>query len=309
MIHKIAIVGLGVMGKNHYKTLKTLESVEIVGLCDLTKSNEYSEPFFTDLESMLIETKPDALIIVTPTFSHKDTALLCAKHNVHLFIEKPAASSVEDAKIMLDAIEQKNLKSCVGYIERFNPVVKALIKETKGDEILFISIIRSGSFPDRITDVGVLTDLSVHDSDLIRFITKKQILKSVVFKSQKIHKSHEDNAILVFELEGCVVGDITTNWLTPYRKRSIELACRSDVNSEVKYFEADLISQTLKEMINIDPTSYTTRNCFVKRSNALRDELEAFINYLDSGNRGSLSSIEDSIITLKIAERNYDYGV
>lgn len=138
------------MGRNHYNTLKKIDGAEIVGLCDVVKNGEFAEPFFYDLDTMLEVVKPDAVIIVTPTFLHKDAALKCAARKVDIFIEKPAASSVEDAREINKAVEESGIKSCVGHIERYNPVVKSLINEIADHEILSISITRSGSFPERI---------------------------------------------------------------------------------------------------------------------------------------------------------------
>ena len=61
---KIVIAGLGIMGKNHYNTLKNIDNVKIVGLCDIVKDTEYKEPFFTDVDKMLDETKPDRKSVV-----------------------------------------------------------------------------------------------------------------------------------------------------------------------------------------------------------------------------------------------------
>ena len=145
-MQNIAIVGLGIMGKNHYRTLKNIDNVTIVGLCDVVKNDDFSEPFFTDLDTMLDETKPDAVIIAAPTFLHRDIAIECANRDIDIFLEKPAAASVKDAEEILSVVNKANIKSCVGHIERFNPVVRSLISEIKDHEVLSISITRSGAF-------------------------------------------------------------------------------------------------------------------------------------------------------------------
>ena len=295
-MHNIALIGLGSMGQNHYRVLHALDNVNIVALCDVVQNKEYDEPFFTDVEEMLDTVKPDAAIIVVPTFLHREVALKCIERGVHIFIEKPAASTVEDAQFMAKAATEKNVKSCVGHVERFNPVVLALKNELEDKEIYSVSITRVGPFPPRIADVGVLTDLSVHDIDLIRFITHRNILDNVIFKSQKIHDHHEDNAILAFKLEDDIVADITTNWLTPFKKRTIEVACKE------AYFEADLMTQILNEFSDFHVNnSYVIRGCHIKKDEPLLLEVIAFMDYLETGDRGSLASIEDSIITLEIA--------
>ena len=293
----IALIGLGAMGRHHYRILKQLNArINLCALCDTEQTEDYDEPFYTDLDKLLENVKPDAALIATPTFSHKDIVLKCVERNVAVFIEKPAASTVEEAGLILDAVRSRELKSCVGHVERFNPVVQALKNELRDKEIYSISFTRVGPFPPRIADVGVLTDLSVHDIDLIRFITGRKIINKSIFTSRKIHNHHEDNAVLSFELEDTTLAEITTNWLTPFKKRTIAVACKDS------YYEADLITQNLTEYSGfIGSHSYNVRVCHIKKDEPLLKEVEAFLDYLDGiGERGSLASIEDSIITLEI---------
>ena len=119
---KIAIVGLGSMGRNHYRILKSLDNeCTLVGLCDITPLDGYDEPCFTEVELLLSNTKPDGVIIAAPTSLHKDIALMCIEAGVAIFIEKPAASSVEDAREILDAVERHGVKKLCGSCREVQP--------------------------------------------------------------------------------------------------------------------------------------------------------------------------------------------
>jgi len=293
---KVALIGLGSMGQNHYRVLKRLSGFQLTALCDIQQTKDYDEPFFTDLDDMLENADFEAAVIVVPTFLHKEVAIKCLNKGKHLFIEKPVASTVEEAKEILEVAQKNNARVAVGYIERFNPVVEQLKTEIADSEVYSIGITRVGPFPPRIADVGILTDLSVHDIDLIRYITGKEIINTSIYKSQKIHNHHEDNAILSFELEDEVVASITTNWLTPFRKRTIEVATKN------AYFEANLMEQDLTEFSEYQKNnSYVIRKCMVKKEEPLIREHKAFRKFVKTGERHGLSTIEDSIITLEIS--------
>ena len=290
---KIVLIGLGVMGKNHLRVLAKLPNIEVVGLCDNQMDEFEGRKVWRDLDEMLRSVEAHAALIVVPTFLHKTVALKCAAAGLDMFIEKPAASSVEQAREIEAAAS--GVKTAVGHIERFNPVVGALKKELEGKDIYSIAITRVGPFPPRIADVGILTDLAVHDVDLIRFLTGKEIIDKHIFSSQKIHNHHEDNAILSFKLQNEIVATITTNWLTPFKKRRIEVA------TPAGYYEADMMSQELRVLSAYSAShSYLVRDIVVFKGEPLLNELGAFAAYCNGGTRGSLATIEDSIKTLEL---------
>ncbi len=289
------IIGLGVMGKNHYRVLKRIDGVNIIALCDPFCDSSFSEPLYRDVDEFLDKHTFDALIIAVPTPLHKDVVLKCTTKTKAMLIEKPVAGTLKCANEILNAT--KGLITSIGHIERFNPVIETLKKELANKEVYSISITRVGPFPPRIGDVGVLTDLSVHDIDLVRFITGREFKDMKIFKSKKIINHSEDNAEISFKLDDEIVGNITTNWLSPFKRRKIEVAC-----SEA-YYEADLISQELMEYSNYQlNNSYISRWCFVQKGEPLQRELSAFTNYVKTGERGDLATIEDSIKTLQILE-------
>lgn len=296
---KIGIIGLGVMGKNHLRVLSQIAGVDITALCDPATEGDFGIPLYRSVDEMLDKATLDAAIVAVPTPLHEKVALRLIDAKIHMLMEKPIGSSGKEGLNLMNNADDRGIKLAIGHIERFNPVVQTLKKEMMGKEVYSISITRVGPFPPRIGDVGVLTDLSVHDIDLVRYVTQCEFQKMHIFRSRKIVNHSEDNAEISFELENEIVGNITTNWLTPFKRRKIEVACKE------AYYEADLMSQELLEYSGYERNnSYVTRWCFVQKGEPLRRELEAFVHYLKTDEMGELACAGDSIKTLEILEEH-----
>jgi UDP-N-acetylglucosamine 3-dehydrogenase len=294
---RVGLFGLGVMGRNHLRILGGMPDVQVVAVCDPKVKPDAGLAWYDSPVPLLETEKPDVALIAVPTPLHCEIALACAEHGIHLFVEKPVSATVAQSKRMIDAVGRAGLRSAVGHVERFNPVVQALRHELAGKHVFSIGFTRVGHMPPRIGDVGVLTDLAVHDLDLLRFITGKDALRTTIYKSRKIHNHHEDTANVALELEGGILATLTTNWLTPFKRRKIE------VTTEQGYFEADLISQELVEYSAYrDDDTFLTRPCRVRKGEPLANELAALMTYLNTGERGDLATFQDSLFTLEIIE-------
>jgi len=289
---KFAIVGMGVMGKNHLKVLRSFTDIEVVGVCDPVAVGDFGCELFRDLDQMLSTIKIDALIIATPTFLHCNVALKCLDRGINLLIEKPLAINLNEANAIKQVANKSLAKVAVGHIERFNPAIISLKNELRERQIYQINTTRISPFPSRITDVGVLADLGVHDIDLIRFISGAEILDCGSAKLQKLHTKCEDDVILNFKLCNNITASSHVSWLYPFKKRLLEVVCGDGV------FEADLIAQELKFYSKIDNAIFGTKGCFVKKGDSLVNELIAFVEFL-RGSQNHLATLDDGLATLK----------
>ena len=162
------------------------------------------------------------------------------ERGVHCLVEKPIASSLEDAKEMVEAAERYRVKLMVGHIERFNPAVrklKEIVDSGKLGKLLLLSARRVGPLAPRVIDVGVIVDLATHDIDVVRYLTGKEPIK-VYSKYGSIKHPKEDHAILLLDL-GDVAASIEVNWFTPHKVRTL-VATGTEAIAYLNYIEQEL---------------------------------------------------------------------
>lgn len=181
---RVGIAGLGKMGQNHLRELQKDGNFDICALYDLKKNADFKEPFFVNLDDFLAQNL-DILIISSPTNSHLDLAKICLNRVKTALIEKPLALNLAQMQTIKQIAKSHANNVAVGFSERFNPAVLKLKNELKNEKILSINIKRFSPFPSRISDVGILRDLSVHDIDLVGFLSGANITKCEISTLEK----------------------------------------------------------------------------------------------------------------------------
>ena len=298
---RVGVAGVGVMGSNHARVLADLAGVKLAGIVDPDRkqrdfvSNALGCPGFGDIESML-SSGIDALTIAAPTHLHIELAMAAIERGVHVMVEKPIASSVEEGNAIIAAARRKDITLMVGHVERFNPAVAAIKDAIREEDILSIAITRVGPFPPRMSNVGVVIDLAVHDIDLIRWFTESDIVEVQPQLSSAVAE-REDIALLQFRTASGVLAQINTNWLTPFKTRTVHIATRK------KYLIADLLTRQVTECFGFKPDgSYSMRHLPVGHDEPLRAELIAFLDAVRTGNVPAVSG-DEGVASLEIAIR------
>jgi predicted dehydrogenase len=298
---RVGVIGVGVMGSNHARVLAELPGVKLVGVADPDRNCCDQVARSLGCASLrdaadLIRRGVDAVTIAAPTHLHRDIAIDCAARGIHVMVEKPIASTVEESRAIVAAARRAGVTLMVGHVERFNPAVQSIKRAIKDQDILSIAITRVGPFPPRMSNVGVVIDLAVHDIDLIRWFTDSEIVEIQPQTSSAVAE-REDIALLQFRTASGVLAHINTNWLTPFKARTIHIATRD------KYLIGDLLTLQVTECFGFQPDgSYSMRHLSVGYAEPLRSELVAFVNAIRSGETPAVTG-EEAVASLEIATR------
>src|SRR5215471_7396394 len=301
---RLGVVGVGVMGCNHARVLAEMPGVRLVGVADPdgkqaeTVGRTLGCTAVPDVRDLL-ELGVDAVSIAAPTHLHRSVALAAIGRGVHVLVEKPIASSVEEGREIIAAARRAGVTLMVGHVERFNPAVQAIKEALRDEDILSIAITRVGPFPPRMSNVGVVIDLAVHDIDLISWFTESEIIE-VQPQLSSAKAEREDIALLQFRTASGVLAHINTNWLTPFKARTVHVATKR------KYVIGDLLTRQVTECYGFQPDgSYSMRHLSVGHAEPLRAELAAFIRAVRTRTQPPVSG-EEGVASLEIAIRCLD---
>ena len=291
----IAVVGLGHLGSKHLRVYSELKDrVNIVAICDnranVVKplSEQYNIPFVTDYRKL-----PDgiqAVNICTPTVTHAVIGKYFLERGIHTFIEKPITMDLVEADALIDLAKKNNLKLQIGHVERFNSAFKTIQKIVK--DPLFIECHRLNPFPNRSLDIGVVTDLMIHDIDIILGLIKYPI-KDIQAVGVPVLTKHEDIANVRLTFTNGSVCNITASRISPEVMRKIRIFLKN------AYISLDYVDQKAfiyrKNLIAI-----SKENIPIEKEEPLKKELESFVDCIVHDTPPVVSGV-DARAALKVA--------
>jgi predicted dehydrogenase len=221
---KVGIFGVGHLGKFHLNNWKEIDGVELVGFYDPSDENaavatkQYQLKRFTNVDKLL--NACDAADIVAPTTSHYELCKAAILKSKHVFVEKPLANTMDEAKELLKLSKEANIKFQVGHVERFNPAFLAVGNQELTP--LFIEVHRLAQFNPRGTDVSVILDLMIHDIDIILKLVNSNV-KSVAANGVSVMSDTPDIANVRIEFDNGCVANLTSSRISVKKMRKMRL--------------------------------------------------------------------------------------
>ncbi|MBS3120657.1 Gfo/Idh/MocA family oxidoreductase [Candidatus Woesearchaeota archaeon] len=289
---RVAVIGVGSMGQNHARVFFNSENAELVAVADsyLEQAENIAKKYhakpYADYKEMLDQEDIDAVSIAVPTCLHKEVALYALTKGKHILLEKPIASTEPEAKEIIACAVNHKCLLMIGHIERFNAAVIELKKRINDlGDIYKIDVQRIGPFPSRITDVGVITDLSVHDLDIINYLIESEPSHIYAETQQRLHPHCEDSVTAIIQYKNGVSAILNINYLSPTKIRQLKVFGKKGM-FEVNYLNQELFFYENKSFSSDNWESVTEgdmKKIIIPKKEPLQVELESFLECIRLG--------------------------
>ena len=291
---KVGVFGVGHLGKIHLNNWKEIEGVQLVGFFDPAQENskevieKYQLPQFEDAEQLMDAC--DLVDIVAPTTEHFEISKAAITKGKHVFVEKPLANTMDEARELLKLAREANIKFQVGHVERFNPAFLALKSYTINP--MFIEVHRLAQFNPRGTDVSVILDLMIHDIDIILHLVNSNV-KYISANGVAVMSDTPDIANVRIEFDNGCVANLTSSRISMKKMRKMRLF-QKDAYIGIDFLEkkTEVIKLNTPEDKHVFTFDIETNNGkktiaianpAVESGNAIKMELEAFVNAITQG--------------------------
>ncbi len=291
---KVAVIGAGKLGARHAEVYSKMPGIHLVGICDIheKKANESAHRCRTKAytDHHLLLNQVDAASIVVPSHKHYEISKEFLEHGVHLLIEKPITTKLEEADHLLELAKKHQCLIQVGHIERFNSAIrtiKGIIKNPR-----FIECHRLGPYDARVADVGVTLDLMIHDIDIVMDLVKSQV-KHIDAVGACIVSKTEDIANARVRFANHAVCNLTASRVTPDIQRRIRIF------QDNAYISLDYVTQEAQIYTKEDGRIHH-KKIDIKKTDSLEEELTDFIDCVRA-NKKPLVSGEEGRKALAVA--------
>ena len=308
---KVAVVGVGYLGKIHAEIYRGMANVDLVAVVDTDRqtadaiAGQNGCDAFDSVEQLVDQLgdqlggQVDAASIVVPTSQHLPVARVLLQNGIHVMLEKPIAPSVEESREIVELAAENRVILQIGHLERFNAGVMKLAE--LADAPRFIEVHRLGAFVERGTDVDVVADLMIHDIDIVLSLVPAE-LKNVAAVGARVITEHVDIANARLEFDNGAVANVTASRVSRNQFRRIRVFSRD------AYLGLNFTDQQLDYVYPGEASGDSRfpplieRRVEVEPQLPLNAELAHFVECVQH-NRRPLVAGEDGLIAVRVAQQ------
>ncbi len=300
---KVGVFGVGHLGKFHLNNWREIDEIEIKGFYDPSDVNagevarDYQIQRFNDADELIDAC--DVIDIVTPTTSHYELCKKAILKSKHVFVEKPMAHTINEAKEIVKLVKEANIKFQVGHVERFNPALLAAREYDLAP--MFIEVHRLSQFNPRGTDVSVILDLMIHDIDIILSLVKSSI-KNVFANGVNVLSDTPDIANVRMEFDNGCVANLTSSRISMKKMRKMRLFQKDsyiginflDKKTEVIKYKTpdDKDVFTFDVDTNHGKKTIAIASPLIKENNAIKMELQSLVNAINNNKTTAVTEVD-----------------